>query len=565
MNASGGARAGTGTLCALAGTVVLAVCSSGCATDAPREPEAAHEARAGVENGRARGNDEGQALPDAARTRRRREATPWPDAPTADSDYAPVPRSEILDLYARTVVEPWSGDIYLHLAPGHYILEADGADSSDQRKAAFHLSAYDRERHVPLLVYVPGDPTPAVHPEPVSLESIGATLFDLLAVKRPPGVVAPALAVPRAGHPKLIVVLVMDALPYTMWDQYLGRQPNFAALRARGQEYSNTRLDYMSSSTTVSHSVLSTGLPPMKTGIPINYTRTGPGRKTEVFVHQDPSRLLAPTVADLYDMQHGNRPIVMSFSSQARAAIAMAGHGTAFPKGDPDLVVWQGDGSDEIESNAQFYLLPTYLQGFLHGYIDRAAGAEFLGRHLESPKDFFLSPQNVRIGEQVVSLMLANEPVGKGDSPDLLFFNQKVSDNIGHAFGPESLEYRAGLDELDAFIGRFQETLEKTVGLDYVLFVTADHGFGPSLGAASQDVRRHPRLELQATLEATFGTPDHPVFEDIQELNVYLNLDNLRANGHTPADVCTFLQKNDWVKTCLTRDEVLEERRRLGL
>jgi hypothetical protein len=105
----------------------------------------------------------------------------------------------------------------------------------------------------------------------------------------------------------VVCVLVMDACPYWMWEHHLGRQPNFARLRAGAREYDRALLDYMSSSTTVSHAVLATGQPPARTGIPINHTPLGPGRYAEVFRGDDPARLLVPTVADLYDAARGSQ------------------------------------------------------------------------------------------------------------------------------------------------------------------------------------------------------------------------------------------------------------------
>ncbi len=474
-----------------------------------------------------------------------------------------VSREELLDLYAATWHPDYSGQLALHLRAGHYILEDQSATSSDQKKRGFHLSAYDRERHVPLLVYVPGDPAPGRHQEPVSLESIGATLFDLLELPRPEAVTAPALQVPLRGKPRVIVVLVLDALPYALWDSYLSRQPHFSRLRASSQEYVGARLAFMSSSTTVSHAVLSTGLPPRYTGIPINHTRTAPGQYTEVFVDQDPSRLLVPTVADLYDLAHDNQPVVISFCSQSRAAIAMAGHGRSWPGGDADLVVWQQRYWGPFETSSEFYSSAPYLDEVdPEAYLDALEDRSFLSHRLNGLPALFRSPHNVIIGERAVSLLMEREGVGQDEITDLVFFNQKVLDNVAHRWGADGGEYRLCMDALDAFMGRFLDELRQRYGEEFALFVTSDHGFGPKLRRPDEGgvPARHQLYELLALLEERFGSPERPVFQDVQYLNVYLDEENLRHNGHSLAEVCRAFEELAWTVSCLTRDEILEHR-----
>ena len=472
----------------------------------------------------------------------------------------PVSHSELLDIYARTWHPGWSGSLMLHLAPGHYILDDTSSSGADPRKRGFHLSAYDMERRVPLVVYAPGDPAPGPREQPASLENITATLFDLLELPRPAGVTAQALDFPPVDSPRIIAVVVLDALPFGIWRDYLAHQPGFAAFRAQGREFVNTRLSFMSSSTTVSHAVLGTGQPPARTGIPINHTRTDPGHYGEVFIGDSPDRLLVPTLADLYDLAHGNEPAVVSFCSQSRAAIAMAGHGRDHPGGDADLVAWQLRHTGPLETNADIYAPVGWLRQAVdpQAYLDDLRDRSFHLHELDSLPDLFRSDHNVIIGERAVVAMMDHAEVGQDEVTDLVFFNQKVLDNVAHRWGADVEEYRLGLDALDAFLPRWIGALRARAGDDWMLIVTADHGFGPTLAhpALAGDERRHERGLLQAELEQRFGGVGGPVFEDIQYLNVYLDEERLQAGGHGLEVVCRELVRRDWIVDCLTRTEV---------
>jgi hypothetical protein len=473
------------------------------------------------------------------------------------SDWASVSRAELKRLYSDSYHPAWSGSVMLHLAPGHYILSDQDEKSRDRRKRAFHLSAYDRESRVPLLVYSPGDPAPQQHTEPADLQRIGATLFSVLDMQPPAGVTAQPLVVPISSKPKAVIVLIYDALPWSHWDRYLAKLPNHAKLRAASQEYVNTRLGHMSSSTTVSHAVLSTGQPPRLTGIPINHTRTGPGRFQEVFIGDRPGRLLVPTVADLYDVKHDNKPIIASFCSQSRAAIAMAGHGLSHPGGDADIVVWQKHHHRELQTHPEFWSMPSYLADLGPAAVmARHPDADFMGLPTTNTKQLFRSPLNIKVGEDVVTRILEKEPWGEDDLTDLLFLNQKVLDNIAHRMSADREPYRQGMDALDAYIGRFLAQLNAKFGQDYLLILTSDHGFGPGLRNPKDgpDPRRHELSDVLSATNQALGIEG--AVHDAQYLNVYVDEPKLANGGKTLDDVCEAIGRLPWVYDCVTRLEL---------
>lgn len=497
-----------------------------------------------------------QGDPNVASTEQETPSNPQPgpafsvNADAVDGDgYAPVLRSTLVDLYENSWFEGRSGQGFLHLAPGHYIIEDGG---SDRWKVAHHLSAYDRESHVPLWVYSPGDPTHETRPGTVGLEAVGATMVHWLGIERPPWVQAKPLAIVAPDTLRAVVVLVLDALPHRLLEEALGELPHFKELHDRSKVYSDAWLGYMSSATTVSHAVIGTGAPPRATGIPLNHDPVTPGTKREIFRDGNLSPLVIPTVADLHDARHQGRAHVISFSSQSRAAIAMAGHGAGMDGGDHDIVAWQANHTGSLATWPKYFSLPEGARNHDPApFMDRRGmtGEEW------TPDRLFYSPATVLYCEEAVNRLLDAVPFGADAICDLLYFNQKVLDNLGHLAGPRSTLYAEGLQALDGFIGRFVEGLHRTLGKDFLLILTSDHGFGP--GQDPGHNRLHRRADVQDRINAAFPSPQGEVVLNIRDLNLFFDPVALRAGGHDIETVCGWIEREiPWVVSALPLSEI---------
>lgn len=76
--------------------------------------------------------------------------------------------------------------------------------------------------------------------------------------------------------------------------------------------------------------------------------------------------------------------------------------------------------------------------------------------------------------------------LGQRDSVDLLCIAVKLTDRIGHDFGPRSLEQLDVILRLDRLLGEFFNHLDKTLGEDnYIVALSADHG-GPNVSEYEQ-------------------------------------------------------------------------------
>ena len=536
------------------GFIVLLVACQQNATAPDSTMPTAHETSTTQQIGKTTQSD--FTLPPYAVSKWSAPESPFPFPPTSEGDWSAVSRSELLHLYREAYHPDYSGQVIIHLEAGHYVVNSKKG-AGDSRKRAFHLSPFARESRVPLVVYTPNDSTPGVRARRVSLRQIGASLYDILRVERPSNVTASKLDIPDKEY-KGVIVLVFDALPYVFWEQYLGRLPNFSQLRAEGREYINTWLGQMPSNTTPSHAVIGTGVPPSQTGIPLNRTRTDDNRFDEVFQGDKPDRLIVPTVADLYDLQTQNKAKILGFCSQSRATIAMVGHGKSFEGGDADYSMWLREHKHELQTNPDYYAeLPAYLNTIsAEDYRGLLDSPTFLHHTIENDYDLFTSPHNAIIGEEVVRKVMAEDGFGDDAVTDLIFFNQKLLDNLGHRYGIETEEYRTGMHAMDDFIGRFLQDLDRQFGEDYLLFFTSDHGFGPITSLENE--RRHSRQALLKGIDKWFGMSVTTGFLDN---NIYVDTATLNALGYAHKDVCNYLlqYESSWVIDCLTEEEIAME------
>jgi hypothetical protein len=151
--------------------------------------------------------------------------------------------------------------------------------------------------------------------------------------------------------------------------------------------------------------------------------------------------------------------------------------------------------------------------------------------------------------------MIEHEPVGEDGIADLILLNLKVVDFVGHKYGPDSQEMRATLGEMDRHLARILGALEKKVGNDYLLAVTADHGMPSEPSSAD---RRHYAQSIVDLLNDKFdpeGKQLVTAFEP-ENLQIFVDEDRLSKLGLTLADLAGFLKSKPFLFAAFTNDEV---------
>ena len=314
---------------------------------------------------------------------------------------------------------------------------------------------------------------------------------------------------------KLIVVISVDQ----MRGDYYFREKKFLNnglkyLYDNGIVFTNCYYKHANTSTGPGHATLLTGKYPYKTGIVANNFYDYSLQKFYYCVEdlenpkeRNPKLLAETTVADAYYHQNTKSKIV-SISLKDRAAILMNGKNknslviwydalkksfttsdyyntkpladsliTQFNKTNPinkySFATWNAEISDTLIEDNVIYegTFPTGNRFFPHR-LPLTSSSKFSKAFLTSP---FSTEYLLELGKFIIT----EQELGKDKNPDLLFISISSTDYVGHRFGPDSREIWEMYYQLDKQLGDFIAFLEKKLGKNFLIILTADHGVSP--------------------------------------------------------------------------------------
>lgn len=351
-----------------------------------------------------------------------------------------------------------------------------------------------------------------------------------------------AVEPPPAGTPRLAVVVVVDQLRA---DQLQRVRPLLAAdgglrrLVEEGLSYGQAHHGHAVTYTAPGHASLATGQHPARSGIVANEWFDRESRELVSADEDDagevgPGRLLVPTIGDWIVARYPAARVVAA-SGKARGAVLVAGDaGESFwyDVGDGDFATRAHDGDgptwlgafNERERRSGLFAggewaplpvdaaaaaaagfagfdrgpfdggLPRLLGGF-----DWVPGSGYWGAVYRSP---FVDERLARLAR----VLVAEEALGADEWPDLLALSFAGLDNVGHQYGPWSLEALDVLLRLDRALGDLFALLDRRVGRDaYVVALSSDHGVAPVpeiAAAAGAAARRAAAAEVRCLRRA---------------------------------------------------------------
>lgn len=376
-----------------------------------------------------------------------------------------------------------------------------------------------------------------------------------------------ALSSAYNGHPKLIVILVIDQFRGDYLERYRDAfVPNgFRLLMDKGAYFSDCNYNYANTRTAPGHATLLTGAYSNGHGIVANEWWDPQKRAVVTSVEDDstklvgvrsgkagasPHNLLADTIGDELKLATQGKARVFAISLKDRAAVLSAGY--------------SGDGAYWINHDTGAWITSTYyrseLPKWVRNFDEGRRWEKYLNQEWKDADGAVLrttAPQTTQGGEPagfydvVGSTPLANdyefefarelityEKLGEGPATDLLVISLSANDNLGHQVGPDSREMRAMALALDKQFADFFDYLGHEVGLANVwIALSADHGIAPLPSVAAK--LHIPAANLSAeewkqrineSLAKKFAAPSKPEFvEAVDYPDAWLNEDAFRT------------------------------------
>ncbi len=429
-----------------------------------------------------------------------------------------------------------------------------------------HVGPWDYVQDVPMLWYGPGyiKAQPPVQ-RPVTLAGIAPTQGQVLGYDFKPidgepmteAVLAPQDR-PNPEPPKLLVTLVWDAGGMDTLQAHPSSWPFLKSLMDKGTFYANATVGSSPTSTAQGHATIGTGAFPPHNGLVGHHYRVA-GKLTSPWSY-GPSFLVLPTFADRYDLAMGNAPVV-GIVGTVDIHFGMLGHGAFLQGGDRDIALTRSViGGDTLTDegfewnlplrDARYYKLPAYANDVPGLPKDKVAldqqDGKLDGKWRDNSIDQLLkgfdTPARTPYQEHVVETVVKQEGFGKDAVPDLLYLNFKEIDYVSHVWSMNSPEMNDAVVSQDLALKRFVGFLDQQVGKgNWAMVLTADHGAMPSPAVSGGfEISTGDLLNL---IEQNFDLngSDVPVVDLVQPSQVYLNEEELGANGFTLAEVSRYV------------------------
>jgi hypothetical protein len=463
-----------------------------------------------------------------------------------------VERARALAMFARAFYPGRNGQIFLVPKEGHFIT---------RRGTEFmHGTPWDCDVRIPFLLWGPGRVKSGTFAAPVAQQDLAPTLAAMLGVFLPgaTGRTLDEALVAGRPPPRAVLVLVLDGTRADYLDRYSADLPTLGRLRREGAFFSKARVNFAPSITTAGHATIATGTDPRRHGIVVNtlFDRAS-GKDVELFAGLSPRNVMALALADVWNQETDGAAVIATQASNGRAG-GLAGHGSCLLGARPTHYAAYDAASGRWKTDPACFRLPGTHSDLDSRSVWEREGGTWMGHATADPDAVRrTAPFAAFEGDALVSL-LEREPVGEDGVADLVLANLKVPDFIGHAYGPDSEELRAGLAETDRQIARVLAVLERKTGRDCVVAVTADHGMpsAPPEGGRhyAEDVVKllHERFDPEARLVTHYGAENSQFSVDRRRL---------AERGRTLAEVREAVQALDFVFAAFTEDEVREAAR----
>jgi hypothetical protein len=469
-------------------------------------------------------------------------------------------RDQWLAMFARGYFPGRSGQVFV--VPN----EGDIITYRDPLYPFMHGSPWDYDTRIPILFhgapYIrPGTYSVAAKQQDLA-PTIGA-LIGALHISTYTGRILTEAVSQQQDRPRVVSVIVLDAMKAAYFDQYADVMPTLSRLRREGAWFSEARTNVLPTVTGVGHATIGTGTDARIHGITVNslFNRVT-GKTQDAYDQLDTRELMALTLADAWNLATDGKAIIIGQGGAIRATAGLVGRGACLVGARRVLAASYGGADGGWETNPACYTMPAALKNFVGRRVWEAAGGKWMGHDIASASKFRASALYQKFEAEALLAVVTDSAVGADDLTDLVFVNMKGPDYTAHLHGPDSAEQRETLAELDRQMAAYLALIDKKAGPNRgVTVVTADHG----MPGAPKPGRRLYAEDIVPLIHKKFDPEGRVVqyFRDPANSQLHLDTARLQALGFSLKDVAAFLEGLDMFAAAFTEDEVRAAQARL--
>jgi hypothetical protein len=456
-------------------------------------------------------------------------------------------------MFARGYFPGRSGQLFVIPREGDIITDRDPL------YGFMHGSPWDYDVHIPLLLHGTPFVKRGEYRDQVVQQDVAPTLAALIGATAPATMTGRVLreAIDTGSRPKVVVLLVLDAMRADYFDTYAEVMPTLSRLRREGAWFTNTRINYLPTLTSVGHATVGTGTDPRIHGLAANnlFNRVT-GRPQPAYEALDPGELMALTLADVWNLATDGRAIIVGQGGAIRATAGLVGRGACLVNGRRVIAASYNTRDAGWETNPRCYTLPDYLSAINGERYWQEAGGKWMGHDISNGSAFRASSLFQRFEGEALAAVASNEAFGADEITDLLMVNTKGPDYVGHAYGPDAPEMKEEMAELDRQTARLLEIIDRKAGPNgRLLAITADHG----MPGEPMPGRRHYVEDITQRIHARFDPAEKKLvtyYGDAANNQIFIDTVRLAALGFSLQDVATMLEAEPYIRAAFAEDEV---------
>jgi len=469
-------------------------------------------------------------------------------------------RQQWLDMFARAYFPGRSGQVYVVPKQGWFVT------SRDPLYYFMHGSPWDYDVRIPILFYGAPFVKGGSYAVPAKQQDIAPTIGAMIGASPLPTYTGRALteAITAANdRPRVVTVLVLDAMRADYFDKYAAVMPTLTRMRKEGAWFSDARTIILPTVTGVGHANIGTGSDPRFHGIVVNnlFNRTT-GKPQEAFDQLDTRELMALTLADQWNLATDGKAVIIGQGGAIRAVAGLVGRGACLISGKKIIAASYGGADGGWETNPTCYTMPEALKQFVGRKVWEAAGGKWMGHDIASAQKFRASAPFQKYEAEALRAVVNESAVGADEITDLVFVNMKGPDYTAHAHGPDSAEQRETLAELDRQLTEYLALIDKKAGPQRsVTIVTADHGAPPEPPPGGRVYLDEVIAQLNKKFDAEGKFINY--YNDAANNQLHLDTARLQSLGFSLKDVAAFLEGLEAFEAAFTEDEVIAAQARL--